>query len=126
VRDRWLDLKMFDQQPFQSALSGLKLEYRIIELYSRDVGKREAKIAFNVGQGTQDLGFRNDVPVLFTCQPAQTVTLRVQDENGAPATAAFVFRTRAGASILLPTNVSRLILLFIPRFIAEMAKPSDS
>jgi len=43
VRDRWLDLKMFDQQPFQPALSGLKLEYRIIELYSRDAGKREAK-----------------------------------------------------------------------------------
>jgi len=96
VRDRWLDLKMFDQQPFQPALSGLKLEYRIIELYSRDAGKREAKIAFNVGQGTQDLGFRNDVPVLFTCQPAQTLTLRVQDENGAPATAAFVFRDKSG------------------------------
>src|SRR6266478_8141709 len=36
VANRWLDLMMFDQQPLQAALSGLKLEYRIIGLYSRD------------------------------------------------------------------------------------------
>ena len=38
-----------------------RLEYRIMQLYSRDAGKREAKLTFNVGQGTQDLGFRNEV-----------------------------------------------------------------
>ena len=59
--DRWLDLAMFDQQPLAPALSGLKLEYRIIQLYARDAGQREAKISFNVGQGTQDLGFRGEV-----------------------------------------------------------------
>src|SRR5439155_4382621 len=54
VADRWLDLMMFDQQPLQPALSGLKLEYRIIALYIRDAGRRDAKISFNVGQGAQD------------------------------------------------------------------------
>jgi hypothetical protein len=29
-------------------------------------GKREATLAFDAGQGTQDLGFRAEVPVLFT------------------------------------------------------------
>src|SRR4051812_34822587 len=94
VPNRWLDLAMFDAQPLSPALSGLDLEYRIIQLYSRDVGKREAKIAFNVGQGTQDLGFRNEVDVLFTAKPARGVTFRVKDENGQPTTATFVIKDR--------------------------------
>ena len=53
-------------------LSGLYLEYRLIQLSSRDAGQREAKIAFSVGQGTQDIGFRNEVPVLFSCLPSLT------------------------------------------------------
>ncbi|MGH7127698.1 MAG: hypothetical protein ACREIV_03955 [Planctomycetaceae bacterium] len=34
VADRWLDLRMFDAQPLGERLSGLELEYRIIQLYS--------------------------------------------------------------------------------------------
>jgi len=60
-------------QPLTPTLSGLALEYRIVQLYSRDAGKREAKISFNVGQGTQDIGYRNDVDVLFTSLPASDV-----------------------------------------------------
>ena len=70
----------------------MRLEYRIILLYSRDAGQREAKFSFNVGQGTQDLGFRNEVDTLFTCLPARAITLRVRDENDQPTTAAFVIR----------------------------------
>ncbi|MEP7340766.1 MAG: CehA/McbA family metallohydrolase [Acidobacteriota bacterium] len=92
VRDRWLGLGMFDKPPMRAQLSGLELEYRIIQLYSRDAGRREAKISFNVGQGTQDIGFRNDTDILFTCRPAVDVTLRVTDENGKPTTASFVIR----------------------------------
>ncbi|HMC26826.1 MAG TPA: hypothetical protein VKM56_03420, partial [Verrucomicrobiae bacterium] len=77
----WLDLQMFDGQPLKKQLSGLPLEYRIVQLYSRDAGKREAKISFNVGQGTQDLGYRNEADVLFNCLPAQEIVLRVQDEH---------------------------------------------
>src|SRR5206468_9923455 len=53
---------------------------------------REAKVSFNVGQGTQDIGFRNEADTLFTCLPAHPVTLRVRDENNQPTTAAFVIR----------------------------------
>ena len=52
----------------------------------------EAKLMFDVGQGTQDLGFRNSVPILFDCQKAFDVRLRVRDETGKPTTAAFVVR----------------------------------
>src|SRR5262249_7046164 len=89
VPDTSVDPMMFDQPPLVDRLNGLKLEYRIIHLYSRDVGKREAKISFNVGQGTQDLGFRNELPVLFDCKQAQPLTLHVQDENSQPTSGAF-------------------------------------
>jgi len=94
VPNRWLGAVMFNAQPLKPALSGLALEYRIIQLYSRDVGKREAKLGFNVGQGTQDLGFRNAVAVLFQCLPAVEVSLRISDFDGKPTTAAFVIRDK--------------------------------
>ncbi|MBI3839927.1 MAG: CehA/McbA family metallohydrolase [Planctomycetia bacterium] len=96
VGDRWLDVVMIDGQPLNKTLSGLPLEYRIIELYSRDVGRREAKLTFDVGQGTQDLGFRNEVNVLFNCEPAVEVTLEVLDDDGKPTTGHFVFRDTKG------------------------------
>ena len=94
VANRWLDLAMFDAQPLSATLSGLTLEYRVIQLYSRDVGKREGKFSFNVGQGTQDIGFRNEVDVLFTVKPTREITLRVRDENGEPTIASFLIRDR--------------------------------
>jgi hypothetical protein len=92
VADRWLDLSLYNKPPFKPQLSGLGLEYRIIQLYSRDAGKREAKLGFNVGQGTQDLGFRNDTDILFQSLPSVDVTLRVLDEKGQPVTASLIIR----------------------------------
>src|SRR6185295_17450226 len=74
VANRWLDREMYDKPPMRDKLSGLPLEYRILQLYSRDTGKREAKISFHIGQGTQDIGFRNDVDLLFDCLPALPIT----------------------------------------------------
>jgi hypothetical protein len=92
VRGRWAELSIYDKPPMAARLSGLGLEYRILEVYSRDRGQRSARVSFNVGQGTQDIGFRNDVVVLFNALPARPITLRVRDERGSPATAAFVIR----------------------------------
>jgi hypothetical protein len=94
VRDRWVDLSLFQRAPLTPRLSGLGIEYRILEVYSRDRGQRSARVAFNVGQGTQDVGFRNDALVLFEALPARPVTLRVRDENGAPGIAGFVIRDK--------------------------------
>ncbi len=96
VGQRFLDIAMFNSQPLKPQLSGLALEYRIIQLYSRDVGRREARLEFNVGQGTQDIGFRNSLPILFRCVPAVEVVLGVTDFDGKPTTAAFVVRDQLG------------------------------
>jgi hypothetical protein len=106
VHDRWLDLMMFDAQPLTDSLSGLVLEYRIIQLYTRDAGAREANLGFNVGQGTQDIGFRNEVPILFRCRSAHTVRWRVLDETGAPTIAAFIVRDAQGR--IYPSRAKRL------------------
>ena len=106
VPARWLELQMADAQPLRAALSGLELEYRIIQLYSRDAGQREAKFSFDVGQGTQDIGFRNETDLLFRCAPAHPVTLRVRDENDRPTTAGFVVRDQQQR--VYPSQAKRL------------------
>jgi len=106
VPRRFLDVQMFDKQPMKPRLSGLELEYRILQLYSRDAGKREAKLAFNVGQGTQDLGFRSEVDLLFTARPAAKITLRVLDFDDHPTMAAFEIRDRDGR--VYPSQAKRL------------------
>lgn len=106
VAQRFLDIEMFNKPPLKPNLSGLAAEYRIIQLFSRDIGKREAKLAFNVGQGTQDLGFRNAVPILFNCLPAVEVVLKVKDHDGSPTSAAFVVRDKFGR--IYPNPARRL------------------
>jgi hypothetical protein len=106
VAQRWLELEMVNRQPLKKELSGLGLEYRLIQLLSRDAGKREAKIALNVGQGTQDIGFRNDADILFDSLPASEVTFHVKDEKGAPATASFIIRDAQGH--VYPSQAKRL------------------
>ncbi len=106
VANRWLELSTFDKPPLEAKLSGLALEYRIIQLYSRDRGRREARLGFDVGHGSQDIGFRNDVPVLFECLPSKNINLRVQDERGRPTTASFVIRDRQGRQY--PAKTKRL------------------
>lgn len=96
VENRWMDVATFDQQPLLPRLSGLVLEYRIVQIYSRDPGKREATLIFDVGQGTQDLGFRSEVPILFEIQPAVEVVLEVRDADGSPTMGQFVFRDAQG------------------------------
>lgn len=92
ARTRWMDLNMVNKQPMKGHLSGLELEYRILQIYAKEAGKREAKLAFDVGQGTQDLGFRSEVDILFTISHSTKVTLRVLDWNDKPTTGSFLIR----------------------------------
>jgi hypothetical protein len=94
VRDRWADISIYNKPPMETRLSGLAVEYQILEIYSRDAGQRSADISFNVGQGTQDIGFRNDMLVLFHADAARQIKLHVLDENGKPSIASLTIRDR--------------------------------
>jgi hypothetical protein len=104
--NQFLDVEMFARPPMTPQLSGLEVEYALAVIHSRDAGKREATIAFDIGGATQDLGFRAELPVLFDVQPAVSVKLRVQDQDGSSATASFIFRDAAGH--VHPPQVKRL------------------
>jgi len=89
LTNRFLSISMLDRPPLHKTLSGLELEYRALLLYSREAGKREVSLSFDIGAGTKDLGFRNALPILFDCKPAVEVKLKVSDVDGKPTTAAF-------------------------------------
>lgn len=104
--DRFLDVEVFDAPPMTPNLSGLELEYAIALIYSHEAGRREATFVCDVGQGTQDLGFRAEVPVLLTVKPAVRVTLRVADHDGAPTMGRFQFTDHLGH--VFPPQAKRL------------------
>ncbi len=104
--DRWAEISIYDKPPMDRRLSGLALDYRVLQIYSRDNGQRSAQISFNVGQGSQDIGFRNDILVLFNALPSRPITLHVRDENGQPAMASFVISDRLNR--LYPNPANRL------------------
>jgi hypothetical protein len=93
---RWLDHASVTSQPMTKTLSGSPVEYRILQLYSRDAGQREATLSMHVGQGTQDLGFRNEVPLLFECRPSIDVALAIRDVDGNPTTCSLLIKDTLG------------------------------
>ena len=106
VMNRWLAVEMFDNPPLARELSGLPIEYRIIQLYSRDSGRREASIGFDVGAATRDIGSRDLAPVLFTCEAARAVRFQIRDFDGSPATASLTISDEQGR--IYPCRAKRL------------------
>ena len=94
ARDKWANISVYDKPPMARRLSGLGLEYAILEVYSRDSGQRSAELHFDVGQTSQDLGFRSELLVLFNAEPARAITLRIRDSNGQPAVASLIVKDR--------------------------------
>ena len=48
VSSRWMQLSSFEGRPLKPNLSGLGLEYRILQIYSRDAGPKKALLEFTV------------------------------------------------------------------------------
>jgi hypothetical protein len=106
AKERWAQISLFQKPPMNKKLTGLETEYQILEVYSRDAGQRGAKIGFNVGQGSQDIGFRNDALFVFTALPAKQITLHVRDSAGRPSVASFLIRDRQNR--IYPNPAKRL------------------
>lgn len=96
--NRFLEMGLFRSSPLLPNLSGLKLEYAVLQIYSKDAGNREVEIGFNIGQGSQDIGFRNSTSYLFKIQPSVKVILQIKDDDGSPTM----------ASLTIKENVDRM------------------
>ncbi|MDA0284140.1 MAG: CehA/McbA family metallohydrolase [Planctomycetota bacterium] len=92
--DRFLAVEMFQSPPMTRQLSGLEVEYAIVLVYSSESGKREATLEFDVGAGTQDLGFRGEVPILLNVKPAIPVKLSIYDVDGQPTVGRLIIHDR--------------------------------
>ena len=92
VANRFLELLIYRNRPLLPNLSGLHLEYAVLQVYCKDAGQREAEIGFNIGHGTQDIGFRNTTAVLFNIEKSIKVVLKVKDEDNSAAMASFTIR----------------------------------
>ena len=103
---RFLSVEMMDRSPMSSRLSGHRSEYQIALVSSSQAGTHEATVAFDIGQGTQDLGFRSEVPVLFSTAQAVPTVMRIRDFDGRPTTARLEFRDSAGG--IYPPQAKRL------------------
>ena len=98
VGKRFLDLMMFDTQPLVPTLSGLELEYRILQIYSRDAGRKAAHLRFSLhkAKSIPALVQTDEEQFLFEMAPAVLVKLDVRDYDGKPTMASFVFRDSRG------------------------------
>jgi hypothetical protein len=97
VGKRFLDVMMFRSQPLVRELSGLELEYRIVQIYCRDSGRKEATLQFHLNERVGQ-----PLRIDFESVPAVLVRLHVIDDDGQaqrdgrPVVAAFTFRDRLG------------------------------
>ncbi|VTS02703.1 carbamate hydrolase : Uncharacterized protein OS=Planctomyces maris DSM 8797 GN=PM8797T_04490 PE=4 SV=1: EF-hand_5: EF-hand_5 [Gemmata massiliana] len=106
IVERFLGAELFSAPPMTDTLSGLKVEYAIVLLYSSESGRREATIGFDIGQGNQDLGFRGETPVLFEVKPAVAVKVNVTDFDGKPPPGRFLITDASGH--ISPPQAKRL------------------
>jgi len=96
VGKRFLDLMMFNNQPLVRELSGLELEYRILQIYCRDSGRKEATLQFNLMNDKSRVAAAETQRFVFEAAPAALVRLRVIDDDGRPIMAAFTFTDSLG------------------------------
>ena len=96
---------------------------RIALIYSSEAGRREATLTFDVGQGTQDLGFRAEVPVLFTVRPAVAVKLASSTTTARRRRAGFSSSTRRATCFRRRPSGWRRISFSRSTSIARTARP---
>lgn len=119
---RFLEVRMFNSQPLVRDLSGLELEYRIVQIYCRDAGRKHARLQFDLRDGKKLVASGQPRRFDFTSIPAVPVRLRVVDDDGqtpsphplplkgerarvrGPIVAAFTFRDRLGRVYPAPSR----------------------
>jgi hypothetical protein len=106
---RWMGFKFFAAPPLAAALSGLALEYRIVELFSRDRGRKSVYLQAWAGGGppvfiryglVKPNGFQAD----FDALPSRDVSLHVTDWDGAGCVAGIIVTDEMGRLYPAPAH----------------------
>jgi hypothetical protein len=113
VGRRFLELMMFNDQPLVRELSGLEVEYRILQVYCRDAGRKEADLRFTLFRNPRaraPVAVSAPLTFVFSSAPAVLVKLRVRDfdgksqRDGRPVLAAFTFADKLGRIYPAPSR----------------------
>ena len=94
--ERFIDVTFYEKAPMTPGLSSLDVKFKLLWIYTHRSGLQEATFTFDVGQGTQDIGFRAEIPILFGADAPVDLTLQITEADGTPSTARLVFRDLAG------------------------------
>jgi hypothetical protein len=98
----WLTSQMYLAPPLGPALSGLPVEYRVIQLYSRDRGRhREYFSATGPDDGTMQAWLgntlsRRGVQLDFECNPSRDVVVHMFDADGRGCMGSLTIRDALG------------------------------
>ncbi|MFT3881846.1 MAG: hypothetical protein QM703_19585 [Gemmatales bacterium] len=92
VAERWLDIAPMQSNPLLVKLSGLELEYRVLQLYCRDKGDRQGKLIVKLGSKEAEL------PLSVHAKASTPVSFQVRDEKGEPCMGCFEIRDDAAES----------------------------
>ena len=113
--DRFIDISVRNDATLSDKLSGLSLEYKLLDISSSQPGNREAILQFDVGEGTKDLASRFEIPILFQIVKAEPVEIKVIDELGQKSVARLEIRDSQGR--VYPSQLKRLApdLFFQPQ-----------
>jgi len=113
IAKRFLELESFNAQPLVRDLSGLELEYRVLQVYCRDPGRKEATLGFTLWRDSgkknpprEQVVASNQVRYVFDSSPAVLVDLKVKDWDDKPVMGSFVFRDARGR--VYPSQSRRL------------------
>lgn len=102
-----IDVATVTERPLAPRLSGQVLEYAVIALRSSVVGQVATVLQFDVGQGSQDVGFRSDLALTFAANAAHRISLKMLDaETGEAITAALEIRDASG--VIHPSQARRV------------------
>ncbi|MGI9303224.1 MAG: CehA/McbA family metallohydrolase [Gammaproteobacteria bacterium] len=105
---RWAAVSLYQEPPMTKNLSGLKLEYVVLQVYSRDEGEQSMTMSFNVGAVHDRVsyraaappyvpansGYRGETELTFDVEPPIPVTVKVLDEDGSSTAARFTVRDK--------------------------------
>ena len=93
--------------PSKTNLTGLEVNYAVVFVSCNETGKREATLSFDVGQGTQDIGFRSDLPILFNNLPTYALEVNeITDKTGDDLMAGLIIKDEYGQ--VFPGQTSRV------------------
>jgi hypothetical protein len=109
ARMRFLELSDFTGNPLVPQLSGLEVEYRVLQIYCRDAGEKQASLSFELmpdDPKANPVAASKPAGYTFTSGPAVPVTLKIKDDDGKPVMASFTFRDSQGR--IYPSPMRRL------------------